>query len=627
MSAPSSETLLEAVGGDALEAVFDALLEPALLVDCGRMQVVLANRPAERLYGYPGGRMKGVSLVELAADPARAGDFLRQRRDFVPLRYVRCADGRHQPVQIRARYLERGKEVFAVLALKDASEQVRLEQHSLEPQQKYRAIFDAAPFPILLVASDGVVVEANPSASELYGHGSRSLVGKPLSHFITDAPDIARRLFAERPTLLPANWHCKANGQSFLAEVTIAYLRRREQAMAILVIRDVTDARATLDRLAAAEERWRFALEGADDAVWDWDLSSGRMTISPHLLEKLGWPYDARADNEAVWMDRIHPEDIGRVRLSLANHLSGETETISAEFRLREAQGGYRWKATRGRIMAFDGEGRPLRLIGTLRDIHEQRMQAERDREQQTELAHAGRLMMLGEMASVLAHEINQPLTAMNNFSTLGLKRLAALGDAGEPLRKPLEMIRAQALRAGAIVDRVRGFVRKGQRRFGMVDINALIQGMTEMTAYEARKLGVRVSLDLQRDLPPVRADRLQIEQVTLNLVKNAFDAMSLIDHERVLEIGSRRLGADRVEVSLRDSGPGFPPEDGEQSFEPFKTTKAEGVGLGLSISRSIIEAHGGQLHMERHPLGGAILLFELPILEEKGHEEKEAQS
>lgn len=595
-------------------AVLDALMEPTVLVDCVAMTVVHANRPAERLYQYGPGAMSGLPLARLAADPARAGDFLRQHRDFVPLRYVRCSDGRHVPVQIRVRYFDTDAVRQALLVLKDANEHVRAEQRQIEPRLKYRAIFEAAPYPILLVDASGVVLEANPGAAALYGADRSHLQGITLSRLLPDDPDVAQRCFLQRPTFLPAGWHCRLGGERFIAETMISYPRLREQQVALLMIRDVTEAQHTLTLLAAAEERWRFALEGSDDAVWDWDLRSGKLIISPRLLDRIGWPEGARADDLGLWLARVHPEDVPALRDAFLRHLNGSSDTISADFRMLERDGSYRWKVSRGKVMAKDADDRPVRLIGTLRDIHDQRLQEARERQQQSELAHAGRLMMVGEMASVLAHEINQPLTAMNNFSTLSLMRLDAAGPAAEPLRRPLEMIRAQALRAGEIVERMRGFVRKGAQKLQPVDLNDLVGGILEMSLFEARSHGVVINRDLQPDLPPVLADRLQVEQVILNLVKNAIDALRGIDADGVITVSTRSAPAGRVEVAIRDNGPGFREESRAVMFVPFHTTKPQGVGLGLSISRSIIEAHGGELRLDGGSEGGTTMRFDLPL-------------
>lgn len=603
------------------DTVLDVLMEPTVLVDCVGMTVLHANRPAERLYQYAAGAMDGLPLVRLAADPARAGDFLRQHRDFVPLRYVRCSDGRHVPVQIRVRYfdVEGGRQ--ALLVLKDANEHVRAEQRQLEPRLKYRAIFEAAPYPILLVDAGGVVLEANPGATALYG-ADHTLQGVTLANLLPDDPDVAQRCFAQRPTFLPAGWHRRLGGERFIAETMISYPRLREQQVALLMIRDVTEAQRTMNLLAAAEERWRFALEGSDDAVWDWDLRSGKLIISPQLLDRLGWPAGARADDLGLWLARVHPEDVPALRDAFLRHLNGLSDTISADFRLREQDGSYRWKVSRGKVMAKDADDRPVRLIGTLRDIHEHRLQEARERQQQSELAHAGRLMMLGEMASVLAHEINQPLTAMSNFSTLCLMRLDGVGSQGEPLRRPLEMIRAQALRAGEIVERVRGFVRKGSQKIMPVDLNELVGSILEMSLFEARTHGVIINRELHPGLPPVLADRLQIEQVILNLVKNAIDALRTTGPAGIVTVSTRLTPAGRAEVRVHDNGPGFPEASRQELFVPFHTTKTEGVGLGLSISRSIVEAHGGELRLDGDGEGGSTLCFDLPLGEPENVDE-----
>lgn len=598
------------------DEVFDALIGPVLIVELAGLTVLRANAAAEDLYLYPPGTLTGTALTRLAADPARAGDFLRQHKSFVPLRYVKRSDGQHVPVEMRVRYMERDGEAIVVLALHELTQRMQEQQRDATQEQKYRAVFEAAPYPILIVASNGQIVDGNPCAVALYGYSRDAWAALSLAQLIPDNPSLGAQLVFARPTRLAAMAHQRIDGSRFVAETTISYLRLDQQAHAILMVDDVTEAHETLLRLQAAEERWRFALEGADDEVWDWHVVRGEVEISSHT-KSAAVPSEPSRTHEAEWMARVHPEDQLVVRMALDRALQGETELFSIEFRLVDAERGYRWRAARGKVVSRDLEGRAQRMIGTFRDVHDQRLQAEQARLRETELTHAGRLILLGEMASVLAHEINQPLTALNNFSTLCLRRLERLPRAeAESIREPLGLIRDQARRAGEIVHRVRGFVRKGSPRPSDIDLNALILRMLNMTSFELRAHSVKPVLELDDALPDVRADRLQMEQVVVNLIRNAVDAMREIDRPRRLTISTRRSSSFGVEVAVGDVGPGIDEEDRDRVFELFRTTKPDGLGLGLSICRSIIEAHGGLLRVESGRPQGVEFVFALPVQE-----------
>jgi signal transduction histidine kinase len=218
-------------------------------------------------------------------------------------------------------------------------------------------------------------------------------------------------------------------------------------------------------------------------------------------------------------------------------------------------------------------------------------------------------------MASGLVHEINQPITAINLYAEAGLTRVRnnALGPA--EARETLEKITAQTARTHAIIQRIRHFARQGKPHYTMVRINDLFEDITDFLKLEARRHQVDLRYDIARELPPARADALQVQQVILNLVRNAMDAMN-DDAEletRTLTI-SARVEARGVEIAVQDSGPGLPPDARDQLLRPFFTTKPDGLGLGLSISQSIVEAHGGRLWATPNAGRGVTFHFTLPI-------------
>jgi C4-dicarboxylate-specific signal transduction histidine kinase len=238
------------------------------------------------------------------------------------------------------------------------------------------------------------------------------------------------------------------------------------------------------------------------------------------------------------------------------------------------------------------------------------------------ELAHVLRVGALGEMAAQLAHELTQPLGAIANYAAGCRHRMQQFrARAGEPslendaLIEAVDRIAAEALRAGEIIRRLRGFVRKAEPRRVAVDVNALVGEVVHLVEGEARESNVPIELSLHPALPHVNADGVQIEQVVMNLVRNALEAMH--DNPRdtaSLAIETRFTEGTDVEVLVRDSGPGLQDLDAAEIFEPFQTTKRGGLGMGLAISRSIIEAHGGRLSMRPNPTHGVTFSFRLPV-------------
>jgi C4-dicarboxylate-specific signal transduction histidine kinase len=230
------------------------------------------------------------------------------------------------------------------------------------------------------------------------------------------------------------------------------------------------------------------------------------------------------------------------------------------------------------------------------------------------ELAHAARLSTLGEMAAGLAHELNQPLAAIVSYARGCSLRLRSGEAETGALVEVVEEISAQALRAGEVLRRIRDFVRSGELRRERVDLNDVVREAVRFAEIEARQSGISMPLELTSDTLTVEVDRIQVEQVVLNLVRNGFEAMrTTAPTERTLSIRTARHAGEGIEVAVGDTGTGIPPGIAGRVFDPFFSTKRDGLGLGLSISRSIIEAHGGRLWAIANPLRGATFRFTLP--------------
>ncbi|HYF89675.1 sensor histidine kinase [Azospirillum sp.] len=252
--------------------------------------------------------------------------------------------------------------------------------------------------------------------------------------------------------------------------------------------------------------------------------------------------------------------------------------------------------------------------------VHEmaERRRAQEDaRERQKEMDHVARLSILGEMASNLAHELNQPLGAIANYARGCTRRLEAGTGNPDQLLEVTRAIAEQADRAGQIIARIRNFVHKRPSQLEPIDVNDAIRAAVALCEGQARNGNVPIILSLGDDLPPVPADRVQIEQVVLNLVKNALDATTEAatgPSDRTVTVRSGRDGEGRVEVAVADHGHGMSEEARSRLFDPFFTTKAGGMGLGLSICRSIVETHGGNLRATDNPGGGVVMRFVLPV-------------
>lgn len=257
--------------------------------------------------------------------------------------------------------------------------------------------------------------------------------------------------------------------------------------------------------------------------------------------------------------------------------------------------------------------GKARFFTGFIRDLTERQQSEQRLQELQSELVHISRLTALGEMSSALAHELNQPLAAISNYLTGVQRLLKDQPDAlSEKVRMGVSKAVEQALRSGDIIRRLREFVARGETAQRMESVVKLVEEASALALVGARQLGVRVLFNLDRNADAVLVDKVQIQQVLLNLIRNAVEAMAGSERKE-LTLSSSQVG-DLVEIRVSDTGSGISEEVAARLFQPFVTTKSQGMGVGLSICRTILEAHGGQIWSSPNPGGGTIFHLTVPI-------------
>jgi PAS domain S-box-containing protein len=334
--------------------------------------------------------------------------------------------------------------------------------------------------------------------------------------------------------------------------------------------------------------------------------------VSPAYEEVWGRSIEKIHENPADWLQAIHPEDRERVESNFYRRAEGAGWT--EEYRIVRSDGTQRWIYDHG-VPVKDETGAVVRLVGIAEDVTASRQAAEQLRQQREELAHVARLNTMGEMASSLAHELNQPLAAIATYTSSGLIGLQSGSLGADRWQELLQKVNTQAQRAGDIINRLKALVAKRAPHRSQVNVNDLVHDVAALMDSELRTKRVRLELQLEPVLPSAHADPVQIQQVLVNLLMNGIDAVSdqPVDGRRLQVRTSHRAGRG-VLVLVSDAGPGMSSEHVEQVFEPFYTTKASGMGMGLSISRSIIEAHGGHLTVDAGPEQGATFRFDLPF-------------
>jgi PAS domain S-box-containing protein len=364
------------------------------------------------------------------------------------------------------------------------------------------------------------------------------------------------------------------------------------------------------EALQKSEGRYQALVAALPYGILEVDLGGRILVANPALGTMLRSP-ESRLRERAVEELFEDPEKATVEPRALSDRGASAVAYLG---RLRRADGG--WIDARvDWVCKRDARGAPAGHIAVVTDVTEQKQAEEMGRKQQERLQLVSRLITVGEMASTLAHELNQPLASIVNFNMGCVRRIRSGSWNAPDLLAALEQASAQAERAGQIIQRIRDMVAKREPTRTALDVNVVIEELARLVEMDAAKKGVRVVLDLARGLPRVRADKVMIEQVILNLVKNAVEAMEQTDPDlRQVTMKSSRNGGHAVEFALTDRGIGVPQELCDGQFTPFFTTKRDGMGLGLSICRSIIEFHDGRLTAHRNPQGGSTFRFTLPM-------------
>jgi len=495
-----------------------------------------------------------------------------------------------------------------------------------------RAVIDTAVDGIAIIDETGAVRLFNRACELLFGYRADEIIGRNVNvlmpspyHDEHDGYLRHYRATGERRIIgIGRNVQgCRADGSVFPMYLSVGEINQTgAERLFVGIIHDTSQQQAVEQELRERAERMRSILETIPDAIIVIDERGLIESFSAAAERLFGWSAEEVIGNNVnILMPSPYREQhdgyLGRY------HRTGEKRVIGI-----------------GRVVVGqrrDGSTFPMELAvgemrmpggrlftGFVRDLTERQDADKRLQELQTELLHVSRLSDMGQMSSALAHELNQPLTAVINWTQAARRIIQTQGVDMPP--KALEFMDnaiAQANRAGQIIRRLRSFIEKGETERQLEEINRAVEEATALALVGARDGGIRVTFGFSVDLPFVMMDKIQVQQVVMNLVRNAIEAMAG-GERRELVVGTALTDEDMVEVSVADTGPGLPAEVSAQLFQPFVTTKQKGMGLGLSISRSIIDSHGGRMRAASNPGGGTVFSFTLPVAGDDGEEEAE---
>jgi two-component system, LuxR family, sensor kinase FixL len=373
---------------------------------------------------------------------------------------------------------------------------------------------------------------------------------------------------------------------------------------------DVVRAIQLSRELRESQERMSLAATAADLGLWDWDIVQDELWSTDPSHSRLGLGKADRVDFDR-FLQSLHPDDREPTRQAVRSSLE-RGDKYEAEYRVISANGAQRWIAASGHA-EFDGKGKPLRMRGVSIDITERKQAEEANRN----LAHAQRLAVMGELTAMVAHEVNQPLGAILSNAEAAEMLLDSKNPPLDEIREILGDIRRDDLRADDAIRRIRALLRKREMQMEPLDLNETVSEVLRLAAGDVSRRHVEIRRKFARGLSLVLGDRGHLQQVLLNLIFNGMDAMKdTPEGARQLTVQTRSNSQGSVELAVTDCGCGIAPDRMPRLFESFFTTKKDGMGLGLSIARSIIEAHQGRIWAENNSGGGATFHITLLAVE-----------
>jgi PAS domain S-box-containing protein len=500
----------------------------------------------------------------------------------------------------------------------DIEDRRRAEEEAQRQTSRLDELFEQAPEAIAVLSTDDRIVRINKEFTHMFGYEPDEALGRPLNDLIVPEPyhklslEFTSRLKDGHRVEIETIRRRKDGSHVHVSLLAVPVTRASgEQVANYAIYRDITERKRAEERLRESEARFQAMADTAPVLIW----TTGTDGLC-NYFNKPWIEFTGRTMEQEVglgWTQGVHPDDVqGCFDCFLpAFHAR---KPFGMEYRLRRADGEYRWVIESG-IPRYTPGGEFAGYIGSNIDITE-RKRAEEERERlrqvQADLAHINRVTTMGELTASLAHEIKQPIAAAVTDAGTCLKWLARDQPEIEEARDAVSRILKDVNRASEIIGRIRSLFKKEELQREVVDVNDIIREMIALLSGEAGRYSILIRTELANDLPKIRADRVQLQQVFMNLMLNAIDAMNEIDTGGELTIKSQQDAEEQLLFSVADSGVGLPAQGADKIFDAFFTTKPQGTGMGLSISRSIIESHGGRVWATANSQRGVTFQFTL---------------
>jgi len=614
-----------------LDQLFELAPVAVALIDAS-YRILRVNREFTRVFGYTLEDARDHNIDELIVPEelqAAAKEYGRlttagQRIDAEVARRRKDGSRLHVSLVAAPISIAAGK-MGSYCIYRDITQRRRVEESLRVSEQRWRKMFESAPVGMALVELDGRIMAANPALQRMLGYTEkemRALSAGDAAH--EDDREGIEAMIAElakgrRHTVSIETRYRRKNESVIWTDVSafIVPATERISPFVTTIVVDITERRRAEAALRASEERWRAIFENSDVGIALSHPAGPFVSANSAFQQMLGY---TEAELQALsFLDITHEDDRQLNRALMSELVAGKRKRLELEKRYRRRDGRLIWVRVNASLVLRTDHTAGFSMA-IVEDITERKRAEEALRKVQAELAHVNRVTTMGQLAASIAHEVNQPIAAAVTNAHAALRWLDAQPPNLGETRQALGRIVQDGNRAGDVIGRIRALVKKVPRRHDPVDINEIILEVIALTRSELLRNGVSLQTQLAQDLPLVQGDRIQLQQVVLNFIVNAIEAMSEVSEgSRELLIGTEEDGSDRVLVAVRDSGPGLPAESLEHLFDAFYTTKPGGMGMGLSICRSIIEIHGGRVWAGPNAPKGAVFQFTLPAAGEEG--------
>lgn len=599
----------------------DHALPDALIVHDHYGRIIEANKRASASFGYSRPQLLAMQVTDLEQDPSpdearTEWNRLRPGTLAVHLDHYRRADNSTFPAEIHFSCHESGGNRVYIRVVRDISERKHVQMALAEREAQYRAVIETAADGFWMLDEQGQILASNEAYARKSGYTQEELLGMSIARLeASESPEeVARHVARVRQygSDLFETWHRTKTGELWPVEVNTSYWPSAGRVFAFL--RDISERRQAAQALQESETRFRSTFEQAAVGIAHVAPDGRWLRINRKLCDIVGYTQDELLTRR--FQDISHPDELESQVSRMKQMLAGEMEALTLEKRYIHKDGSTIW-VNLTVALTRTADGAPDYFISVIEDIGERKRTEAALHALYAEMEQLTHFQIANQTAAAFAHELNQPLNAVASYSEAALRLLRAGNPRPDRLNHAIESSAQQAQRAGRVVREFLDFMNQKEVPTEALSLNDIVHKV--LTRVEADGFNTAsFHLDLDPTLPPVMGNRLQVEKVLINLIENSIEAMRDAGiSSRCITVLVRTLADEAMaQVTITDSGPGIDKQTLHRIFDPFFTTKPKGLGMGLAISRTIIESHGGQLWVDSQPGAGACFHFTLPFAE-----------